>query len=261
MRIKWFGTAAILIEEDGTQLLFDPFIPLNNKIFKPDLNELALTENILITHGHFDHMASLPDIVKHGNGNQRIYCTNKPRDILISMGIEPRLINKTAPGDTLDIKPFTIRVLKGRHIIFDKAIILKTLFNPRNLIYRKNLTYILKNNKKFDEAGETAVYEICTSHKRVLLLGSLNLDNNTEYPKDSDLLILPFQGRTDINKYALTFMDRLLPKKILLDHFDDTFPPVSSNVSCKQFMSRMREKYPDMQIIYPKSGNDWIEIL
>jgi len=260
MRIKWFGTAAILIEEDGTQLLFDPFMPLNNRVFIPDLNELTLTENILITHGHFDHMASLPDIVKQGNGNQKIYCTNKPRDTLISMGIEPRLINKTAPGDTLNIKPFTIRVLKGRHIIFDKALILKTFFNPRNLIYRKNLTYILKNNKNFDEAGETVVYDICTSHKRVLLFGSLNLDNNTEYPKSSDLLILPFQGRTDINKYALGFIDCLLPKTIMLDHFDDTFPPVSSNVSCKQFISRMQDKYPDIKVIVPQAGADWIDV-
>jgi len=51
MKLKWYGTATILVEQDGTQLLFDPFLSLNSNTFKPPINELSSVENILVTHG------------------------------------------------------------------------------------------------------------------------------------------------------------------------------------------------------------------
>ena len=41
MRLKWYGTATIMIEQDGTRLLFDPFITLNAITFKPPIDELS----------------------------------------------------------------------------------------------------------------------------------------------------------------------------------------------------------------------------
>ena len=32
MRLKWYGTATILLEQDGVQLLFDPFLSLNTNV-------------------------------------------------------------------------------------------------------------------------------------------------------------------------------------------------------------------------------------
>jgi L-ascorbate metabolism protein UlaG (beta-lactamase superfamily) len=117
-----------------------------------------------------------------------------------------------------------------------------------------------KENRICVEAGETVVYDISTANKRILLLGSLNLDDNTEYPEGADLLILPFQGRSDISKYAAPFIDRLRPKKVLLDHFDDTFPPISSNVKTGPFISLMRRKHPGIPVICPQAGAEWIDI-
>jgi L-ascorbate metabolism protein UlaG (beta-lactamase superfamily) len=119
---------------------------------------------------------------------------------------------------------------------------------------------MLKENKNYDEAGETVVYEISAADKHILLLGSLNLDNNTEYPKGIDMLILPFQGRSDIGRYAMSFIDKLQPKKILLDHFDDTFPPVSSSVNPQQFLKFMKQKYHDVPVICPQAGAEWIVV-
>ena len=58
----------------------------------------------------------------------------------------------------------------------------------------------------------------------------MNLDAKTEYPTDADLLILPLQGRSDQDTYALRIVEKLLPKWVLLDHYDDTFPPMTSPV-------------------------------
>ncbi|MCL2764611.1 MAG: MBL fold metallo-hydrolase [Treponema sp.] len=260
MRIKWYGTASIFLEKDGTQIIFDPFIPLNKKLFKPPVDELAAAAGIFVTHGHFDHIACIPSIIKSGSGKNTVYCTAKPQETLISMGVEKEKIQKIAPGDILSLDPFRISVLKGRHIIFDKWLIVKTLFNPRMLIYMNNFRRILKYTKTCDEAGETVVYEIKAGDKRILLLGSFNLDDDTEYPKGADLLILPFQGRSDICKYAIPFIERLKPKKLMLDHFDDAFPPVSSSVKYKRFLSSMKKMYPGIPVISPQAGPQWIDV-
>ncbi|MDR1803362.1 MAG: MBL fold metallo-hydrolase [Treponema sp.] len=257
IKIKWYGTATILLDNGGTKLLFDPFLPLNDKCFKPPMDELAAVENILVTHGHLDHIASIPAILKQGGGTATVYCTAKPREVLIAKGVDETRIRQITSGDRLNFGTFEVRVLKGKHIAFNICLVVKTFFNPRVLTWRNNLRYMQKENKICVEAGETVVYDIGAANKRILLLGSLNLDDDTEYPKGADLLILPFQGRSDLTKYAMPFIDRLQPKKVLLDHFDDAFPPISSNVKTGPFISLMRRKYPGVQVICTEPGAEW----
>jgi L-ascorbate metabolism protein UlaG (beta-lactamase superfamily) len=260
MKLKWYGTATILLEQDGVQLLFDPFIPLNHNVYQPPLDELTAISNILLTHGHLDHASSIPAIMQHGDGKSTVYCTDSPREWLISKGVEEKRVHKITPGDILNSDPFEVQVLKGKHIVFDRLLLVKTLLSPRVLANWGNLRYMLKENKSCREAGETVVYYISTKEKSVLLLGSLNLDEETKYPEGADLFILPFQGRSDMSKYAMNIVDRLMPKKVLLDHFDNSFPPISSSVDTEQFISLMKQKYPDTPIICPQAGAAWITI-
>lgn len=37
INITWYGTATILMEIDGTKLLFDPFFRMNKKLEQPKL--------------------------------------------------------------------------------------------------------------------------------------------------------------------------------------------------------------------------------
>lgn len=78
---------------------------------------------------------------------------------------------------------------------------------------------------RFPEKGETAAYQIEAEGKRILLLGSMELDPDTVYPENADLLILPYQGKENMAEAAMEIVERLKPARILLDHFDDAFPP------------------------------------
>ncbi|MCL2045609.1 MAG: MBL fold metallo-hydrolase [Oscillospiraceae bacterium] len=260
MRVKWYGAACIMLESDGTRLLFDPFFSLNDKGYKPLLDELSSVMSILVTHGHLDHIVDIPTIWKHGGGKTDVYCSSTPRKVLISKGINNVSIREIMPNDEFSIGAFDIRVLKGKHIGFDKWIVLKTLFRPQIVQYWKNFIYMFKENMICTEAGETIVYDIRADGKQVLLLGSLNLDADTEYPIGADLLILPLQGRSDISEYALSFIDHLMPKMILLDHYDDAFPPISSAVDTEPFVTLIAKRHPNIPVISLKPGVEWIDI-
>ena len=260
MRLKWYGTAGILIEHDGTRTLFDPFLSLNDREYRPSLDELSSVMHIFATHGHLDHIAGIPAIWKYGGGNANIYCTETPRRVLITKGVNSEKIQEIKPGDVIHIGVFEISVLKGKHIEFDWKLILKTLLNPRMIWYWKNLLYMLKENIVFKEAGETVVYDIRAADKRILLLGSLNLDANTTYPQGADIFVLPFQGRSDMNSYAMRFVAQLNPKSILLDHHNDSFPPVSSTVEAQSFISQMKDKHPGIPVICLPASSEWIVV-
>jgi len=259
MKLKWFGTATILIEYDGSRLLFDPFLPLSDKVYKPSISDFNGIENILVSHGHVDHIAGIPDIVMQNAGLSTVFCTAAPREVLISKGVGEQRVQVIKPGDILNFGVFEVRVLKGKHIVFNKMLVLKKLFNPRILTHWNNTKYLIKENKVCAEAGETVVYDIKVSNKRILLLGSLNLDKETDYPENADFLILPYQGRDHIAKYAVSFIERLKPKKVLLDHYNDSFPPISSTVDTEPFVSLMRSVFPGIPVICPVAGPKWIE--
>jgi L-ascorbate metabolism protein UlaG (beta-lactamase superfamily) len=247
------------MEHEGTELLFDPFFPRHSKAFMPPAEQLAAVESIFITHGHLDHARDVPKILAQGSGNTTVYCTEAPLRALLSKGVDERCIQRIAPGSVLNKGSFTVNVLKGRHIVFDARLLARTLLSPRVLRYQKNLRDLLKAGRGFKEAKETVVYNIKAAKKTILLMGSLNLDSNTEYPKGADLLVMPFQGRSDMSRYALTIIERLQPKAVLLDHYDNTYPPVSSEVNTGAFIASMLTQYPNTLVLHPKPGAEWID--
>ena len=74
-------------------------------------------------------------------------------------------------------------------------------------------------------------YSIIIDDKSFFVLGSMNLDKNTKYPKDIDYLILAYQGRSDLDKKVNDIIERINPKNVIISHFDNSFPPISKDVN------------------------------
>lgn len=248
MDIKWFGTATLSFSSGGESILFDPFLPLNSKLPAPSVEELAALGDIFITHGHFDHLMHVPQVVRAGEAV--VHCCKTAAESLYREGVPENRIVVIKPGDKFKKGPFDITVYRGQHIRFDLPLIIKTLISRRCLSNFAALRMLLRESKLYPE-GEVLVYRIVADGKTVLHLGSLNLDSSEEYPAGMDLLTLPFQGRSDLNTYALKFIERLKPKALYLHHFDDAFPPVSSPVDTASFVEKAKQGYPDLPVIVP----------
>jgi len=257
----------------GLSLLFDPFVPLAGAGQPLPLESFLPAPRVFITHGHFDHIAAVSELVQRGA--QVVYVTATPRASLAKQGVSDEALCLIEPGSTLrfalpagsstskathvlptnnnDSAEVIVEVKQGRHISFDAALVLSTLLNPRMLRYGNNTRTILRANRIYKEKGETVVYEVSQGNKRITVLGSLALSSTEHYTQGVDLLILPLQGNTKLVPIALSIVDRIQPRTVLLSHFDDSFPPVSRSIDPAPFIAAMAKYHPSTQVIVPKS--------
>jgi L-ascorbate metabolism protein UlaG (beta-lactamase superfamily) len=239
IHITWYGTAAVRITAGSSQLLIDPFFPLPDSRIKLPEDSFDGCKDIIITHGHFDHIGSLRDIVRP---EHRIYCTEAPCRSLCKKGVSKENICLIRMGDVLNIGDFRVTAYKGSHIklsVWDglKAIFCKRVWNNRRGVIRKILKFTSCREKK-----ESLCYLVEVCGKRILIMGSLAIAEGTDYPKAVDLALFPYQGSEQIFDIAKGIYEKLLPKAVMLTHFDDTFPPFSTEVDTAEFEDYLKKR-------------------
>lgn len=113
--------------------------------------------------------------------------------------------------------------------------------------------------KNFKITDDIYALELSCGGKRVMILGSASLDADTVYPQNADLLIFPYQGRMRMHAYTMPFLQTLRPKAVMLDHFDNAFPPFTHTVNTKKFVPTVNKEFPQVNAFVPRE-NEWYEI-
>ena len=252
MKITWNGTASVMLEAAGEKLLIDPFVELKGGTNPNTLEDYLDFDTILITHGHFDHLYFVPELLDETGAT--VLCTKTPAQTLERYSDKADTVAQIGPGMAFSLGVFEIHTYQGRHIHFGPAMAASALA-PMNLLRRPaSLPFLAWANHAFQENGETLVYEIVTEGKHLLVMGSLGLATDVDYPQGADLLLLPYQGSLHPEKEALQVIERLLPRKVMLTHFDDAFPPISKDVDTRPLCRMMKERFPDIAVVKPKAG-------
>ncbi len=239
MDLIWHGTASVEVVSDGGRLLFDPFVPFPGSDVPMKLEDFDGFSDILATHGHFDHIYDLPAIVKRNPG-AKIYCTKTPYATLRRRGVPENNLKLLQPGDELTLNGFKVRVFHSRHAILSvpPGRVLQMLASPT----RKNIPRFVRRHLSHPERDEIVAYQIEADGKTLFLMGSLNLRPEAAYPTGADLLVLPYNGWRDNLQAAVMTIERLRPKRVVLDHYDVTFPPLTAPLD----LTPVLDKYPGL---------------
>lgn len=249
MNITWYGTATIGIDDGKTKLIFDPFVRMNKHIETTPIEGFAGFDAVLITHGHFDHLYSIPDLART-DLSVPIYCTKTPKNSLINKGVPEDRIKIVCPDDVIKIGDFTIRVRRFRHVVFDPVYILSVV--PKCSLMLPRLLWQFYTNHFMPEGGEIVAYEIEAHGKRIFLTGSFREYPAEHYAEDVDLFILAHGGTVFMSEKVKGFVDKYHPKRILVDHFDDAFPPLTRTVSVKRLKNTIKKQHPEIEFITPE---------
>lgn len=239
LTLTWYGTASLLVQAGGETAAFDPFagIPISRRARRERLEEMkpvfSAASHVFLTHGHLDHICHVPCL--YAGTGAKIYATALPCRTLTREGLPPEQLEQISPGWRGSAGPFTVEVWQGRHCKFDLPLILKTIFSPGPWRHFPHILWLGLLNRRHPEGGEIVFYQLSYGNLRVQVMGSLGLAPGVSYPTEADLLVLPFQGRSDLETYAMGILERLRPKAVALDHWDDSFPPLSSTVETAGF--------------------------
>ena len=241
MKLTWMGTAALLLEQGETKIALDPFMGIPPREEDHMLKAFRQVSHVLVTHGHFDHIEQIPYIYK--DGKCTIHCTAAPMATLKREGVAEDALSLIRPGDSIDIPPFHIEVFHSEHCRFDRPLIMRKLHSRAVLRHPLKLIKMLRKNKPYPENGEIVFYDIHCGGSHLQIMGSMGLDENVDYPTGADVLVFPLQGRSDQDTFGLTLVERLRPKCILLDHYDNAFPPMTDDVDTSGFVKNVMDRF------------------
>lgn len=249
--LTWYGTATILLDVNGEKLLFDPFFRMNKKLPQPTLEEFCKVDYIFNTHPHFDHLCDLPQILK--NSNAKLYGTPTAYLRLETQGVDvENKVEILCPHEKIITKECEINLERTKHVSNDLGIILKTAMRTIFKFKIHKAVKILNVHNDFRMGGDIVAFVVKSEGKTIVIFGSAGFDERAKLPENVDVLVWPFQGRSNMTKYSLPIIEKIKPKKIVLDHFDDAFPPITGHIDTSKFVKVMKEKHPEIEVIVPE---------
>ena len=173
MEIIWHGTASVELRSGNDRLLFDPFVPLKGADRQIPIEAYDGFHDILVTHGYFDHIVNLPEIVRR-NPLVTVHCTETPCRTLMSKDVPEKNLSPIHYSQHLQFGAFSVDVYHGRHAVLPNASVRRvaSIIFSKNI---RNLPFIARENKICVENDETVLYAVHEEEKTVTVCGSLNL--------------------------------------------------------------------------------------
>lgn len=210
VEVTWLGQAAFrIVSPGGKVIVIDPWLrtnPLTPAAFK-DLAAFGKVDVLLVTHGHFDHIADAPALAQQYNVPLR-----GPGDLLntvMTLGVLPaHLLPRMNKGGTVEAAPgIKVTAVRAEH---------SSIYVWRNPATQKDETHPggeaigwiieLENGYRIYHAGDTGVF------------GDMKLIGERYKP---DLALLPIGGHftMDPADAAWAVKDLLKPRAVIPMHY------------------------------------------
>jgi L-ascorbate metabolism protein UlaG (beta-lactamase superfamily) len=253
MQLRWLGTAGFELKSDeGKILLIDPYLsrsPSARPQSPVKLSHILRADAILVTHGHFDHAYDVPILATRLKAP--VYASTSVCRSLARHGAQTSYLTSLSPGESVQVGNVKISALAGRHVRFDRALILESF--PRLLPRSRSLHPLLTQWPP----GQVLGFQVTSPDLRLVHFGSAGWMPDTLEHLHPDMALLPAQGRTDIAQVTTRMVGFLKPHIVVPHHWDDFCPPISQLIPLESFAEALLRCQPTTALHVPKIGKWW----
>jgi L-ascorbate metabolism protein UlaG (beta-lactamase superfamily) len=199
--IQWYGHSTMLITSPGgKRIMIDPFVQ-HNPACPPELHQVENLDLLLITHGHFDHMQDVLEVVGSGRP-KKVICIHEIGLWLGTRGVEA--VSDMNRGGTQEAEGIKITMTPALHS--------SGFLDGDRLVYAGECSgYVveLENGFRIYHSGDTALFS------------DLSLIGETWKP---DLACLPIGDHYTMGPEAAARAAHLLGVKRVLPIHYGTWP-------------------------------------
>ena len=267
IKFTWLGTASLILELNGTKLLFDPFFERNERstpVLKTKREDLQDINAIFMSHGHFDHCTDAGWYAE--NLNIPVYCSETAKDNIIKWAggkiIEDRSypISEKGENNIKSINDFDrikvndnveVEAIKSKHVRFDAETIWARMKSKE---FWKEARSMLVYGSGFP-MGKVFGYCVFYKELKFVFFGSLCLKYPDVLEKygNCDVFFPPLAGNSKkhLAKKGGKLVDILNPKIVVPIHWDNFFPPISRTENLEPFFKYVEKNHPNTSVIMP----------
>ena len=265
LRIRWLGTAGVVLRTPGTTLLVDPFVSRPSLLealarpLVPDLESIrahvpARVDGIACGHGHYDHLLDAPMIAQLTGATlagSRAVC-NVGRAARLPAD---RLVEIAPSGGAWRVGDFEVRFVRSRH-----GLLAGRVPHPGDIVAPPRLPARWFEYRLGDPFGILVRGAGVTVYHN----GSANLVDEELRGLQADVLLLTLALSDATPRYVERLVGLLSPKVVVPIHWDSFFSPLEDGVrrlpwiDVDAFAAEVRAVAPDATIVEPDYDRELI---